>query len=87
MPVEWVGIGRVTHNHVCEQVFVIGGGKVFSATLGLADRLELTEIDSDLDGNVLFPAIVKSEWREVAREAGEENGIRFAFVTYERERR
>ncbi len=67
------------------EIFVIGGQQLFEQTLSHADKLELTEIDAVLDGNVFFPEFDKSVWREVAREEGIEAGIRFAFVTYERQ--
>jgi dihydrofolate reductase len=37
------------------QVWVIGGGQLYAAALPLAQRLELTEIDADLAGDVFFP--------------------------------
>ena len=38
------------------KVFVIGGAELYALALPRADELELTEIDADLDGDVLFPA-------------------------------
>ncbi len=39
-----------------EQVFVIGGGQLYTAALPLADELLLTEIDLEVDGDTFFPA-------------------------------
>lgn len=62
-----------------EVAFVAGGGQVYRAALDRCDRLLLTEVDADAEGDVTFPSL-GAELVETAREprAG------FAFVTYER---
>ena len=68
-----------------DEVFVIGGGEVYIAALPLADRLELTEIGRDFDGDARFPPWHKHEWREVARTSHRSaEGLPFDFVTYDR---
>jgi dihydrofolate reductase len=63
----------------------IGGGELFRAALPRADRLELTEIDTDIAGDTYFPPLDRTQWREVAREAHVSSaGLPYAFVTYER---
>jgi dihydrofolate reductase len=72
------------HTATC---FVIGGAELYAQALPVADRLVLTEIDRDFDGNVHFPAWERAAWREVAREhhrAEPPNDFDFSFVTYER---
>jgi dihydrofolate reductase len=70
-----------------ERVFVIGGAQLYAATLARADRLELTEIDRDYDGDVHFPPLDRDEWIEQSREthagAGPE-GCDYAFVSWRR---
>lgn len=61
-------------------VFVAGGAEVYRAALGMADRLELTEIDAEPEGDTWFPPVDWSQWQEVSRDAREG----FSFVTYER---
>lgn len=66
-------------------IFVIGGAELYVHALPLAQRLELTEIDVEVEGDANFPAFDRSEWREVAREQGESaTGLAYAFVRYER---
>ncbi|MCX8003912.1 MAG: type 3 dihydrofolate reductase [Burkholderiaceae bacterium] len=72
------------------EVFVIGGTEVYRAALPAAQRLLLTEIDADVDGDAFFPDFDRSAWRETAREphaAGADAAFPYAFVTYERARR
>ena len=47
---------------------VIGGAHLFYELMPVVDRLYLTEIDGDYSGDVYFPDLDLSEWREVARE-------------------
>jgi dihydrofolate reductase len=51
-----------------EEVAVIGGGEIYKAFFGLADRIYLTEAALDVEGDTHFPAIDPAQWREVARE-------------------
>ena len=68
-----------------DEAFVIGGAELYTTSLPLADRLQLTEIDAAFDGDTHFPAINPREWRETAREAHRDDaGPGYAFVTYER---
>jgi dihydrofolate reductase len=67
------------------QVFVIGGAEIFAAALPDADELVLTEIDRDVEGDVLFPPWSRDAFEEVTREPlVSEDGTVLAFVTYAR---
>lgn len=71
--------------HDCSDVFVIGGSEIFAAALPFADALVLTEIELEVEGDVLFPAWDRTAFVEVGREplvASDETSL--AFVTYER---
>jgi dihydrofolate reductase len=65
------------------EAFVIGGVALFAAALPIADRLVLTEIDHDFDGDVRFPAWDRRRFVEVTREANTSpEGWRYDFVDY-----
>ena len=67
--------------------FVIGGAQIYRAALPLADALDVTEIDRDIDGDTLFPPIDSREWIETSRERHVGSGadaLPFAFVHYAR---
>lgn len=69
------------------EVFFIGGGEIFQQTMGLAQRLYLTEIDADIpDGDAWFPEYDKTAWTEIRREShyDEASLCAFDFVRYER---
>ena len=70
-----------------EQVSVIGGADIFALFLPLADRIELTEVLDDIEGDTVMPDPRKSgEWHEVASEdhEAEDGHPPFRFVTLER---
>ena len=66
---------------------VIGGGEIYKLFLPLADRVYLTRVDVEVEGDTLFPELHADDWREVEREdciAGESNDHDFSIVTYSR---
>ena len=67
------------------KVFVIGGAELYRAALPRADRLVITEIGRDFEGDVRFPDFDRSQWREASRESHTgPGGLNYAFVVYER---
>lgn len=68
------------------EIFIIGGGEIFDASLPRADRLALTFVHLEADGDVLFPAVDWSQWRETWREAhpAEDGRPAFTFADYVR---
>jgi dihydrofolate reductase len=70
-----------------ERVHVIGGAQLYAAALPLADELELTEIDADIEGDTFFPDWPRERFVEVRRErrrAEPPNDFDLSFVTYRR---
>jgi len=47
-----------------DEVAIIGGSSIFAESLPQADRIYLTEIDADVEGDVRFPPFDRSEWSE-----------------------
>jgi dihydrofolate reductase len=66
--------------------FVIGGAEIFQQMLPLCDRLYVTEIQRDFDGDVLFPEFNQEEWKETSREKHrwDDNGLEYHFVVFDR---
>ena len=70
-----------------DEIMVIGGGDIFAATMGMADRLEITHVRTSPDGDALFPPIDPEVWQETAREdhyAGPDDDADFTLSTYVR---
>lgn len=69
-----------------EENFIIGGGEIYRQAMPLADKLYITHIAAEFEGDTRFPTI-GPEWKEIAREefpCGEKFPHPFAFVDYER---
>ena len=68
-----------------DEVFIIGGAYVYKQGLEYADRLYITEIDTDAEGDIYFPQFNKNQWKEVSRrtrKADDENIFDMDFVVY-----
>jgi dihydrofolate reductase len=69
------------------EVFFIGGAELYRQVLPLADRLYLTEVKIDAEGDAWFPEFDRTAFREVERESqrGEKaDRLAFDFVVYDR---
>ena len=69
------------------EAFVIGGAELYRLALPSADRLLITEIDHDFEGDTYFPAPEPAQWREVARDhhaRSDERPFAVYFVEYVR---
>jgi dihydrofolate reductase len=78
---------RLAGQDQAPEAFLIGGAQLYVEGLRLADKLIITEISADFDGDVTFPKLDDSEWEEVAHEthrAHAPNDFDYAFVTYKR---
>lgn len=64
-----------------DEIFILGGAEIYRQTLAVADRLEITEVHAEPDGDTYFPDVDRSHWRETAR--ARHDG--FDYVTYDRQ--
>lgn len=67
-----------------KELFVIGGGEVYSQTLPLAERLYITRVHRSYEGDTRFPEFNTSEWQLVSSESHEQGEIPFSFEEYRR---
>ena len=72
---------------LCEQsaeAWVIGGAQIYAAALPLAQRVVVTEIAQNFDGDAYAP-VLDAAWRETSRTTHTAaNGLGYSFVTLER---
>ncbi|NWG86517.1 MAG: dihydrofolate reductase [Hydrogenophilaceae bacterium] len=67
------------------EVFFVGGADLYRQVLPRADRLYLTEIQAEYEGDAYFPAFDGQAWREATREPHvSAAGLGYHFVTYTR---
>ncbi|AFK02580.1 dihydrofolate reductase region [Emticicia oligotrophica DSM 17448] len=70
-----------------EEIFIIGGGNVYEQALKITDKIYLTEVDANIEGDAFFPTLDMSEWTEnsrVSHHKDEKNEYDFDFVVLER---
>jgi dihydrofolate reductase len=70
-----------------DEIFVIGGAHLYADALPRADRLLLTEIDADFEGDTFLPAPAATQWLEAGRERhppSDQRAFGFDFVDYRR---
>ena len=70
-----------------EENFVIGGATVYNLLLPHVQKMYVTEINKNFEGDTLFPKIDESKWKITKREKGtkdEKNNLEFEYITYER---
>lgn len=69
-----------------QKIYIIGGGEIYQQTISRADRLIITEIHADFEGDTFFPEIDKSRWQEVSRSDRKKDAVNpydYSFVVYE----
>lgn len=69
------------------EAFIFGGGEIYKQAMEKADKMYLTRVHAMVEGDVFFPEIDPTQWKEVAREdhpADAENQFPHSFITYER---
>jgi dihydrofolate reductase len=81
---EALTIARNNHE---QEVFIIGGAEIYKQGFHKTDRLYLTEIHTELNGDTYFPQFDKSKWIERTRKhhpADDRHAFAFDFVVYEK---
>jgi len=75
-----------------EKVYICGGATIYKLGLKVADTLELTRINKDIEGDTLFPEINYDEW-ELIKQTDSEGvnkntgeTLKFSFLTYKRKK-
>jgi dihydrofolate reductase len=69
-----------------EDCFIIGGGEIYKQSINIADKIYLTLVDEEFEGDTYFPEIGK-EWRVVSKidnDSDDKNKHGYSFIEYER---
>jgi dihydrofolate reductase len=76
-------IKKALNNFKNEDIFIIGGGKIYQQTINLADTLYITHIDKEIkNGDTFFPEIDEKIWQKISQEDKEG----FSFAVYQRKK-
>ncbi len=69
------------------EVFIIGGARIYEMMFGCVDRLMLTRVHAEVEGDVFFPSVDWDEWQLVEEEscaADEKNDFAHTYQIFER---
>ncbi|MFP4046634.1 MAG: dihydrofolate reductase [Bacteroidales bacterium] len=67
--------------------FIIGGETIYRQAMPLAERIYLTRVHTEIEGDTFFPEIDENEWEEKSREyheKDEKHPYPFSIITLER---
>lgn len=70
-----------------DEVFVVGGGEIYEQAMPRADRLYLTIVHAEFQGDTFFPTFTEADWilsEDIPNEADEKHSYPFSFRLYER---
>lgn len=72
-----------------EEVMIIGGASFYKQMIDRADRMYLTRVDAECEGDAWFPKFDENQWQVLEREnhpADDKNNYSFDLITYQRKR-
>lgn len=65
-----------------EEIFIIGGGMIYTEFLPHAKNLYLTEIDASVPADVFFPEFDKSKYDKTIIKKGSQDDLTYTFAKY-----
>jgi dihydrofolate reductase len=66
-----------------EEIFIIGGGNIYKQSLDITDKIYLTAVKTNIEGDAFFPKLNTTDWKETSRIShakDEKNEYDFDFV-------
>ena len=79
--------GCIVYNNLIDalqydnDIMVIGGSQIYQQVINMADKVELTMIDQDFEGDAYFPEI-DSNWIKANYESQQNEQFRWSYITY-----
>lgn len=70
-----------------DELMVIGGSAIYELVLPRAQRMYLSYVDGEFEGDAWFPDVDETQWqitKSIMQEADEKNRYACRFITYER---
>ncbi len=70
-----------------KELMVIGGGEIYRMTIGMADRIYITRVDAEPEGDAHFPEIDEHSWKMVSQQdhpVDEKHAFAYSFQVWEK---
>ena len=71
----------------CKEIFIIGGGEIYRHSLPIADKIYMTRVHAELEGDTFFPVIDEQDWELVSNEdfpANEKHAYAYSFQVWKK---
>lgn len=68
-----------------DEIFIIGGAQIYTQSIEIADKIHLTQIHENVDGDAFFPPINQKEWKETDRSDFTKDNLKYSFITLNRQ--
>ncbi len=75
------------NNEIYNEIVIIGGGYLFRDTLKITNKLVLTQVDCEIDGDVFYPRVNLEEWNQVSAKKfikDSDNDFNFVVKVFEK---
>jgi dihydrofolate reductase len=69
----------------CKEIFIIGGGEIYKQSIDLADKIYMTRVHAELEGDTFFPVIDETKWElkeNIDFAADEKHKYAYSFQTW-----
>ena len=77
---RYTSVDEALTAHQNKDIVVIGGGEIYRATIDQADTLHITHLNTEYEGDTLFPTIDPQQWKKTTVDIHPD----FTFTTYQR---
>ena len=77
-------IARAKQAPGSEEIFIIGGGEIYKQALPLTDRLYLTIVDKEVEGDTYFPEYQHLFTKKISEEHKEFEGLKYSYLVLEK---
>jgi len=67
-----------------EEIFFIGGAQIYTEAKPLADRLYVTEVDTEIEGDAFFPEYKSLFIKKILEEPSEHEGLKYSYLILEK---
>lgn len=78
---------RVAKGADTREIFIIGGGDIFKETMDIIDRIYITRVHTDIEGDTEYPEIDKAKWKMVSKRfhpKDDRHRFEFTFQVWEK---
>jgi len=78
---------QIAHDNGEEEAMIIGGGQIYELTKNLWDRMYITEVDAEIEGDIYFPKMNMDHWKISSKKdhsKDEKNEFDFSFLVFEK---